>query len=166
MGLPAAATTRSTARARRTGLIPRRALAGLVIIVGLAACSPIYRNHGYAPVDADLSLLEVGADTRQTVAEKIGRPSTSGLLNDQGWYYVQSRWREFGASAPREISREVVAVTFTEAGTVENVERYGLERGRVVPLSRRVTDTNIRGVGFLRQLLGSVGNVRAENLIQ
>jgi len=32
-------------------------------------------------------------------------------------------------------------------------------------LSRRVTDSNIKGVSFLRQLLGSVGNLSASSLL-
>lgn len=134
----------------------------LFLVVGLAACSPVYRNHGYAPSDADLALIEVGRDTRESVAEKVGRPSASGLLNDVGWFYVQSRWKDYGARPSQEIDRQVVSITFTEGGTVANVERFGLERGRIVPLSRRVTDSNIKGVSFLRQLLGSIGKLRAD----
>ena len=35
----------------------------------------------------------------------------------------------------------------------------------VVALSRRVTDSNVRGVSFLRQLLGNLGRFRAEDLL-
>jgi outer membrane protein assembly factor BamE (lipoprotein component of BamABCDE complex) len=139
-------------------------LAALLCVLSLAACSPIFRNHGYVPDEGDLEQIEVGKDTRESVAEKIGRPSAAGLLNDVGWYYVQSRWKHSGGRAPEEVERQVVAVTFSEAGTVSNVERFGLEQGRVVALSRRVTDSNIKGVGFLRQLFGNIGNLRAENL--
>lgn len=137
--------------------------AGLCLLT-MTACAPVFRNHGYAPTDIELEQVQVGADTRETVAELVGRPSAAGLLNDTGWYYVQSRWRHFGAREPREIDRQVVAITFTEAGVVENVERFGLEQGRVVPLSRRVTDSNIKGVSFIRQLFSSLGQLRAENL--
>ncbi|HEX9859181.1 MAG TPA: outer membrane protein assembly factor BamE [Paracoccaceae bacterium] len=137
--------------------------AGLCLLT-VAACAPVFRNHGYAPTDIELEQIQVGTDTRETVAELVGRPSAAGLLNDMGWYYVQSRWRHFGAREPQEIDRQVVAITFTEAGLVENVERFGLEQGRVVPLSRRVTDSNIKGVSFIRQLFGSLGQLRAENL--
>lgn len=128
-------------------------------MVSLAACSTVYRNHGYVPTDADLALLEVGVDTRETVAEKVGRPLASGLLNDVGWYYVQSRWAYRGALEPREVDRQVVAISFTEAGRVQNVERFGLERGRVVPLSRRVTESNVRGLTVIQQLLGNFGRL-------
>ena len=125
----------------------------------LAACATVYRNHGYVPTDDDLALVEVGVDTRETVTEKIGRPTASGLLNDVGWFYVQSRWAYRGAFEPKEIDRQVVSITYTEAGRVENVERFGLERGKVVPLSRRVTETNVKGLSLIQQLLGSFGRI-------
>lgn len=135
------------------------------LAVTLLACAPVFRNHGYIPAEPDLAAIEVGRDTRDTVAEKIGRPSASGLLNDVGWFYVQSRWKHYGAKAPKEIDRQVVSITFTDAGVVQNVERFGLEDGRVITLSRRVTDANIEGVSFLRQIMGSIGRLRAEDLL-
>lgn len=138
---------------------------GMVLLV-VAGCSAVYRNHGYVPSDEELALVEVGTDTRDTVAATIGRPSAAGLLNDVGWYYVQSRWKHYGALPPREEDRQIVAITFTEDGVVENVERFGLEQGRVVALSRRVTDSNIKGMSVLRQLFGSLGRLRADQLLK
>ncbi|MEH7826810.1 outer membrane protein assembly factor BamE [Gemmobacter sp. JM10B15] len=136
-------------------------LGGIALSLIVAACAPIYRNHGYIPAETDLAQIEVGSDTRETVAEKVGRPSAQGLLNDIGWFYVQSRWKHYGARAPQEIERQIVAVTFTESGVVQNVERFGLEDGRVVTLSRRVTDSNIRGVGIIAQLMRNFGRFNA-----
>ena len=48
---------------------------------------------------------------------------------------------------------------------MENVERFGLENGQAVVLSRRVTDSNIKGLSFLRQLLGNIGNINAGQLL-
>jgi outer membrane protein assembly factor BamE (lipoprotein component of BamABCDE complex) len=131
-------------------------VAGLLVWV-VAACSPITRNHGYVPEDADLALLVVGADTRETAGPKVGRPSTSGLLADTGWYYVQSRWEHKGALPPVEIDRQVVALSFSDAGTLTNVERFGMERGQIVPLSRRVTESNVKGMSVLSQLFSNFG---------
>jgi len=131
----------------------------------LAACATVYRNHGYVPTDDDLALVEVGVDTRETVTEKIGRPTASGLLNDVGWFYVQSRWKRIGALEPKEVEREVVSITFDDKGTVENVERFGLERGQIVPISRRVTQSNIKGMGVLRQIFGSIGRLSAGQIL-
>ena len=139
-------------------------LAGGILSLTLIACAPIYRNHGYIPEQTELDAIQIGA-SREEVAAAIGRPSASGLLNDVGWFYVQSRWEHKGGRSPVEIDRQVVAISFSEAGNVTNIERFGLERGRVVALSRRVTETNIKGVGFLRQLFGSIGRLRADQLV-
>jgi outer membrane protein assembly factor BamE (lipoprotein component of BamABCDE complex) len=140
---------------------------GLALALGLSvlACSPVYRNHGYVPAEDELALVEVGVDTRDTVGQKIGRPSTSGLLNDEGWYYVQSRYRHVGPREPKEIERQVLAITFNEGGVVENIGRYGLEDGKVVEISRRVTETNVKGLTLIQQLLGSFGRLQAGDLL-
>jgi outer membrane protein assembly factor BamE (lipoprotein component of BamABCDE complex) len=147
-------------------LRPFRWLVAGICMVIMAGCTPLYRNHGYVPPDDALALIEVGVDTRETIAEKVGRPSTAGLLNDTGWYYVQSRWKTVGPREPVEIDRQVVAISFTAEGTVTDVGRYGLQDGQVIALSRRVTESNVQGAGFIRQLLGNIGGLRAEQVLQ
>lgn len=130
-------------------------------LVLIAACTAQYTDHGYIPNDDELSRLEVGVDTRFSVAQLVGQPTSAGILDAGGWYYVESRYRQYGAREPEEIDREVVAISFDEAGRVANIERFGLEDGQVVVLSRRVTEENTRGVTFLRQLFGNLGNIDA-----
>jgi outer membrane protein assembly factor BamE (lipoprotein component of BamABCDE complex) len=144
----------------------RKVLLPLVLVASASACSAVYRNHGYVPADDELALLAVGEDTRDTVEIAVGRPSAAGLLNDEGWYYVQSRYRQVGPRAPQEIERQLVAISFDETGTVTNIERFGLEDGRVVTLSRRVTETNIKGASLIRQLLQNFGRFRAGDFLR
>jgi outer membrane protein assembly factor BamE (lipoprotein component of BamABCDE complex) len=128
-----------------------------VIAVCLAsACTTQYRNHGYVPREAELARVDLG-DSRGEVETLIGRPTTTGLLEDDGWFYVRSRYRDYAWRAPAEIDREVVVVSFA-GDAVSNIERYGLRDGRVVPLSRRVTDQSTTGTPFLRQIFGNLGN--------
>lgn len=128
----------------------------LVAVVALSACAPQFRNHGYIPPQEDLDQIQVGSDTRETVAEKVGVPASSGVLNEGGYYYVRMRTRALGPFARREIDRQVVAISFSSAGTVQNVERFGLERGKVIPLERRVTSSAVSDQSFIRQLLGNL----------
>ena len=137
----------------------------LTLVLVLAACAPVYRNHGYVPLDSELADVKVGESTRQDVADFIGRPSSVGMMTDGGWYYVGSRFKSYGAYEDREVDRQVVAVSFDDKGVVSNVERFGQDKGRVVVISRRVTESNIKGVGFLRQLMGNLGRISAGNLV-
>ena len=137
-----------------------------VAVLGLTACAPVFRNHGYVPPEQDLSQVVIGQTTMDQLEGLVGRPSAQGLLTGAGWYYVGSRWRHYGALPPQEVEREVVAISFAPNGTVANVERFGQERGRVVVLSRRVTEGSITEVSFIGQLLSNLGNFQAGDLIE
>ena len=122
------------------------------------ACSPIYKNHGYVPPPEDLDKIKVGVDTRDSVVETIGAPSSSGVVRDSGYYYVASRIRHYGPKRPEVVSRDLVAISFNQSGRVRNIERFGLKDGYIIVLDRRVTDSSVENKGFLRQLLGNIGN--------
>lgn len=154
-----------------TGTVPqmkrvlRAALIGLAL-VSLGACASIYRDHGYVPSEADLAEIVVGVDTRDSVIESIGTPSSTGVLDDSGFYYVSTRIRQYGASKPKIVDRQLVAISFDSAGVVRNIERFGLEDGQVVALQRRVTTSGVADKTFLRQLLGNLGRFDPGALLQ
>ncbi|WP_293576720.1 outer membrane protein assembly factor BamE [Phaeobacter sp.] len=156
-------------------MVPKHAsslkTAARILVVGLAglaatACAPIYSKHGYVPTEEMLAEVVVGVDTKDSVAETIGVPAAEGVLTDGGYYYVSTLMRRRGASATKPVSRELVAVSFDQRGVVSGIERYGLEQGRVIPLQRRVTSSNVQDKTFLRQLLGSLGNFGPGGLIE
>lgn len=124
-----------------------------------AGCSATYKYHGYAPSDDELADVIIGADTRETVEEIIGKPSSAGVLEDGNWYYVSTKMRHYTYNAPKAVDRQLVAVSFDASGVVTNIERFGLEDGRVVTLSRRVTDLPVKGPSALSQILGNIGNL-------
>lgn len=144
----------------------RKGLAGAVAVaLMLGACSPIYRNHGYVPPESALSALTVGVDTRDAIVAAVGRPTTTGVAGDQSLYYVQSRFRHFAFLPPEEVEREILALSFYPDGTLGNIERFGLEQGRVVQLSPRITSGVFADRTFINQLFGNIGNFDAGSLL-
>jgi outer membrane protein assembly factor BamE (lipoprotein component of BamABCDE complex) len=131
----------------------------LAVVLGLAACGDTVRSHGFVPTDDQLEAVVVGRDTRTTVTTILGEPGSTGVMADEGWFYVRSTFEDGTYRALREVDRQVVAVSFDTEGVVTNVERFGLDDGNVVLLSRRVTDDNTAGIGFLRQLFGNLGRI-------
>ena len=131
----------------------------VIAIIGLSACATLFDSHGYVPDPELLDEIVVGQDTKETAERILGRPSTRGIVDDRGWYYVKSDYERFLWRERVEVDRQVIAVSFAENGVVSNVERFGLEDGQVVVLSRRVTTSNTQGVGFLRQLFSNIGNI-------
>lgn len=134
-------------------------IAALGLVAFLAACAPVIQYHGFVPTEEDLAEIQVGLDTRTTVESVIGKPGTSGLLAEGAWYYVRSEFKHDLWKAPEEVDREVVAISFDDNGVVKNIERFGLDRGQVVVLNRRVTESNIEGVSFLKQLFGNASGL-------
>jgi outer membrane protein assembly factor BamE (lipoprotein component of BamABCDE complex) len=132
----------------------------------LTACSAIYQKHGYIPTEEQLAEVVVGVDTKDSVAESIGVPTASGVLNDGGYYYVSTLMRTRGAGATKPVSRSLVAINFDSRQIVSGVERYSLEDGRVIPLERRVSSSSVEDKTFLRQLLGNLGNFNPGSLLE
>lgn len=142
-----------------------RNIAAAVVLVLLAACAATYANHGYVPADSELAQVKIGA-SKADVQKTIGPPTVEGLMKDDGWYYVQSRWRFFGAFKPKEVDRQVVAISFDKAGRVVNIERFGLDRGHVVEISRRVTTSTVKSIGLLQQLFNDIGRFDASQFLK
>lgn len=142
-----------------------KSVAVLASVFVLSACAATYQNHGFVPSDDEMLDIIVGVDTKKSVESAVGKPTSSGVLEDGAWYYVGSKFKHYAYKKPQEIDRQVLAISFGKSGRVSNIERFSLEDGRVVTLSRRVTDSNIKGVSFIRQLLGSFGRFNAGDFL-
>jgi outer membrane protein assembly factor BamE (lipoprotein component of BamABCDE complex) len=138
---------------------PLRLLLAAGLMLSLAACVTNVRQHGYLPAQEELDEIVIGVDSRETVADLVGSPTTAGLLSGGDFYYVGDVVQTRGWQKPEIVAREIVAITFDEAGVVNNITRYGLEDGRVVPIVRRVTETADGDIGFIRQLFGNIGGI-------
>lgn len=130
------------------------------------ACSPTIRQHGYAPDDELLAEVAVGQDTRASVAQKIGRPIVGSAFDEDGWYYVSSTLSHYTYNEPEVVDRRIVAVTFDANDVVADVSTYGVEDGRIVDLATQTTPTHGRRLTILQQVLGNIGRITGEDLIE
>lgn len=137
----------------------------VVVMTGLGACTAQYRTHGYMPPEEDLQQIVPGVDTKASVEDLIGVPNASGVLDNSGYYYIETDMRHFAWQRPKVVGREILAITFDEAGVVENLTTYGLEDGRVVTLNRRVTQSADSNIGFIKKLFGNIGGLDLGGLI-
>ncbi|MFK7868018.1 MAG: outer membrane protein assembly factor BamE [Roseobacter sp.] len=149
---------------RRSGQRRSALLVALVVVASLSACSAQYSNHGYVPPREDLEQIDVGVDTYDSVIEALGSSASGSVLNENALFYVRSRVRVFAMLQPEVVDREVVAISFNNSGVVQNIERFGLERGNIVAFERRVTNSGVTDTPFLRQLLGNIGSFRPAGL--
>jgi len=127
--------------------------------VGLTACNPNLRTHGFRYVDGEVPEITPGEDTEASILSRLGSPSTRGVFETNTWYYISATNEELAYLRPDTRERLIVAVTFTEDGVVESVEELTLEDGRRVALVDRETPTRGRELTLLEQLLGNVGRL-------
>ncbi|MEM8790764.1 MAG: outer membrane protein assembly factor BamE [Pseudomonadota bacterium] len=123
----------------------------------LMACESRISNHGFAPEQEILETVQAGSDTRGSVRRKVGRPSSTGVFTDKGWYYIATTIERDMYKEPKVIDRRIVAITFDDNDVVASVDQYGLEDGRIVDLQTRTTPTAGRELTILEQALGNIG---------
>ena len=136
------------------------------INVFLSSCSQNIQNHGHIPLSSELKAIEVGVDTKKSVQELIGRPSTMGVLQNKSWYYVGNTMQHYAWREVKEIKRIVVAIRFSQSGVVENIEQFSLTDGQDIKISSRITGRTVRDNTFLMQLLGSFGRIDIPEMLQ
>lgn len=141
-------------------------LAGTVAIgLMVIGCTEVVSTHGYAPPQEEIDQIVAGQDTRGSVRRKIGRPELDGVFSDDAWYYVATKIGRKTWHEPRVIDRRVVAIRFNPDDTVASVKQYGLDDGRVVDLETRTTPTRGRELTALQQILGNIGKVTADQVV-
>lgn len=143
--------------------IARLGAIALMLLTG--ACSPQISVHGYVPTRDDVDLIEPGLDTLGSVEDRLGRPSSTSLLGESEWYYVQTTIEQLTYNPPKVTDREVLVVAFDAEGVVTDIATYGLEDGRIINLSTRVTPTGGQRRNVLQRIFASVLNFEAGSFV-
>ncbi len=130
-----------------------------LVIATAVACSPVTNHYGYTPPQKDLESLEIGVADKLAVLEVIGQPAVTNTRYGDSWFYLSNSISQSGFWEPQEVDRQVVVVSFDNAGLMSNVEVFALEDGRAVALSRRVTETNLGQLNVIQQFLRGLGRI-------
>lgn len=139
------------------GQVSRVAVVTAMLMLG--ACTATFQNHGYVPEQELLDELVIGVDTRGSLEDLAGPPTSTGVMANEGWYYISSEVRSYAYKRPEVINRQIVAVSFAADDTISNIQRFGLEDGVVVRLNTRVTELPVKGPSILGQILGTFGRI-------
>ncbi|HEY5338267.1 MAG TPA: outer membrane protein assembly factor BamE [Rhizomicrobium sp.] len=130
-------------------------LTGLLLV----GCAPVINQRGYLPDPAGEASVKVGVDTKTTIQQKLGDPSTTATFGDDSWYYVSSIERQVAFFDPTTTSRKILMVHFDKDGKVTSMEHLGLKDGHVVAFETRTTPAKGRELTFLQQLFNATPGV-------
>ncbi|NOT42230.1 MAG: outer membrane protein assembly factor BamE [Alphaproteobacteria bacterium] len=133
----------------------------ILAVAGLAACAPIRDVRGYVPDDEKVATVSLGADTRDSVQEKLGTPSSTATFGDPTWYYISTEQERYAFFKPDVTKRQILAIQFADDGKVNDIRKYGIEDGQVFALVDRETPSRGKEMTFLQQLFGNMGAMPA-----
>jgi outer membrane protein assembly factor BamE (lipoprotein component of BamABCDE complex) len=130
----------------------------------LIGCTPVVDQRGYLPDPALESKIAVGTDTKTSIQERLGYPSTEATFGDaapgnDAWYYVSSVEKTVAFFPPIVRSRAVLAVYFDKDGKVTDLKHYSLKDGHVVDFESKTTPAKGRELTFLQQLFNATPGV-------
>ena len=129
----------------------------VLVIAGLAACAPIRDVRGYVPDDERVATVAIGTDSRDSVQDKLGTPSSTAAFGDPTWYYISTEQERYAFFKPDVTKRQILAIQFGESGKVNDIRKYGIEDGQVIALVDRETPSRGKEMTFLQQLFGNMG---------
>lgn len=132
--------------------------AALALLTATAACSPMRDTHGFTATSPEQTKVEVGVDTKSTVIERLGSPTTQSSFDADAWYYITAVQERYAFYKPKTVNRDVLVVRFGEDDKVASVDRFGMERGRVVSYNGEKTPTRGRELGLIEQIFGNIGS--------
>jgi len=130
----------------------------------LLGCTPVIDQRGYLPDPTLESKIAAGTDTKTSVQERLGFPSTEATfgtttLGSDAWYYISTVEKTVAFFPPTVKSRSIFAVYFDKDGKVTGVRHFSYSDGNVVAFETRETPAKGRELTFLQQLFNATPGV-------
>jgi outer membrane protein assembly factor BamE (lipoprotein component of BamABCDE complex) len=137
-----------------------RALLAISLAAALGSgCTAIREHRGYVLDTVLVAAVQPGIDNRESVQTTLGRPTFTGQFDQRDWYYVSRETKQLAFARPQPTEQTVLHIRFNEAGTVERVDRTGLELARAVSPSGDRTPTLGSERSFFEDVFGNIGAV-------
>lgn len=125
----------------------------------LTGCTPVINQRGYLPDPIAESTLKVGTDTKTSIQERLGDPSTQATFGGDAWYYISTTERRVAFFDPTVTKRSILALYFDKDGKMTDLKHFTLKDGHVVAFESRETPTPGREITFLQELFNATPGV-------
>ena len=135
----------------------RVAAGAALLALALTACSETVTVRGHQFQESDLQRVTKGMGQDQ-VRAALGSPTTTAAVGTgSAYYYISSTEGQAAFFKPTEKDRKVLAVYFTQMGSVDKVAQYGLKDGKVFDYVKNETPNVARDEGILKALFRNLG---------
>ncbi len=139
----------------------RKTLLVLAAMAVLGGCTPVVNQRGYLPDPDAEKKVTVGKDTKTSIQQDLGFPSTYATFSQAGdaWYYITAVEKQVAFFNASVRSRSILAVYFDKDGKVTDMKHYSLHDGHIVAFESRETPAKGRELTFLQQLFNATSGV-------
>ncbi|MDP3371370.1 MAG: outer membrane protein assembly factor BamE [Candidatus Paracaedibacteraceae bacterium] len=127
----------------------------------ITACDPFIDNHGFNHETLDLQKITIGLDTKDTVREKFGSPSSEPFFpthagtKETQWLYITKRTSTNAFFEPKTLLQQTIVVSFSEKDIVTNVKK--IEGEHVVEMNKNQTESSGYESSVARDIFGNFG---------
>ncbi|MHA1539944.1 MAG: outer membrane protein assembly factor BamE [Alphaproteobacteria bacterium] len=132
----------------------------IFLLLLITACTPIIKQEGQLLSEEDVTSIVPYVHRTKDVQELLGSPSTTSQFTNNGkkWYYVGQKMKHNFFSMPEPVDRQVVVITFDKNNIVQNIDKFGIEKGQEVDMVSEITPTLGKEPGFIEDLFGNMGS--------
>lgn len=133
--------------------------------LSVMGCTPVVNQRGYLPDPDAEKKITVGKDTKTSIQQQLGFPSTEATFVAAGdaWYYITSVEKQIAFFRATVQSRAILAVYFDKDGKVTDLKHYTLQDGHIVAFETRTTPSKGKELTFLQQLFNATPGVPLGN---
>ena len=139
-------------------------LAAVAAGLAMGGCTKTRDLQGYLVDETLVSAIQPGIDNKDSVQNTLGRPTFTGTFDQNDWYYVARRTKNYAFVHPKVNTQTVLHVRFDAAGNVASVERKGMEQVVSIDPMRDKTPTLGRNKSIWDELFGNIGAVGAPGM--
>ena len=123
--------------------------------VALMGCTPVVSQRGYLQDIDNEASIDPAVDTKTTIQQRLGYPSTVATFDADAWYYISSVEKQIAFFTPTVQSRAILAVYFDKNGKVTDLRHFTLQDGHIVDFETRETPARGKELTFLQQLFNA-----------
>jgi len=133
----------------------------LLSLLVLSACTSRKFQRGYMADDKLVSAIKAQVDTKDSVKNMLGNPSSKSTFDGASWYYFSKKSEQLAFFKEKLTEIDILAVRFDEEDYVTKIDRYTLADHKVIDPVSKKTLTHGNQLSFFEELFGNIGQFGA-----
>jgi len=130
-------------------------------VMALGGCTSRKFVRGYMADEKMVSSIRAQVDTRDSVQQMLGSPSSAATFDNDNWYYYSKKSESLAFFKEDITELNIIAVRFDDEGYVTSVDNYTLDDHNNISPVGKTTQTHGRELSFIQELFGNIGRFGA-----